>query len=371
MRNGRTNQRIMKWMMPPRLRLGSRLRVDAEGELRESQPWLLPVWIVLIAFTALEALDDLHWIGRPSALFQRWVPDAVLAAAALLIFARAFFEPVARRAWLSFGCAMAVWCAGSISWGVVYGGQPNPSYPTFADVLWLLWYPGMAAGLVFLIRIRFRRFEVHRWLDGIGVTLMVLVVGFGFIIQPLADRSSQSWVATFVNFSYPVLDLLLIGALLGIYGLLGWRPDAMWIFIGMGIAACAGADAVFAVQQARGVLDTSSYDFVWTLGALFITYAAWVGSPTVHKDDRQVTGLRAIALALIATATAIAIQIVAIFKEVGKSERVVTALVLAVALVETVLTRPRAGADNDALPSTPAAEASARKNEADEMKLSQ
>jgi hypothetical protein len=139
----------------------------------------------------------------------------------------------------------------------------------------------------------------------------------------------------------------------------------MWIFIGLGIAACAGADAVSAVQQVRGVLDTSSYDFVWTLGALLITYAAWVRSPTVHNDERQVTGMRAIALALIATATAIAIQLIAFFKEIGKSERLVTALVLAVAFVETVLTRPRAGVDNDVLESTPAEEAPASKNAAD------
>jgi diguanylate cyclase len=230
-------------MTAPRVRLGTRLRVDAEGELTEGPSWLLPVWIVLITLTALEALGELQWIGGPSALYQRWIPDAVLVAAALLVFARAGYEPVARRAWLFFGFAMALWCAGSISWSVVYGSQPNPPYPTFADALWLLWYPLMVVGLVFLVRVHFRRFEVHRWMDGIAVVLMVLVVGFGLVVQPLADHSSDSWMATVVDFSYPVLDILLIGALLGIYGLLGWRPDAMWIFVGMGIAACAGADA--------------------------------------------------------------------------------------------------------------------------------
>ena len=312
-----------------------------------------------MVLTGLEALDELGWIGGPAVLYQRGIHDAVLAAATVLIFVRASLEPVARRAWLSFGTAMALWCIGTIAWSIAYGGQANPPYPTFADVLWLLWYPFMAAGMVFLIRVRFRRFELHRWMDGVAVMLIVLVAGFGLVVQPLATHSTHSWLATVVDFAYPVLDVLLIGALLGVYGLLGWRPDLMWVFIGLGIAACACADAAFAVEEARGVVESGHYDFVWTLGALFIAYAAWVRAPTVHEDDRNVTGMRAIALALIAQAMAIAIQIVAVFKELGRSERIVTSLVLVVASIQIILTRPRARPDEPAATPPASAETSA------------
>ena len=323
-----------------RLRRRTHLGVDTDGQLTEWPPWLLPVWIVLIALVALEAIDELGWIGRPSSFYEIWVHDAVILGAAGLIFARAALEPIARRAWLCFGLAMALWCAGTIAWDVVYGGQANPPYPTFADVLWLLWYPFMVAGMVMLVRVRFKNFELIRWMDGIVVGLFVLVAGFGLVVQPLANETSHSWVASAVDFAYPVLDVVLIGALLGIYGLLGWRPDAIWIFIGLGVLACTGADAAFAVQQARGVPE-NGYDFVWTLGALLIAYAAWVHSPNVHDDDRQVTGMRAVVLALIAQAVAIAIQITAIFREIGKSERIVTAIVLVIASVQIIVSRPR------------------------------
>jgi hypothetical protein len=342
----------MNEMPTPNLRRRIRPRVDADGELMNWPPWLLAVWVVLLALTVMEAVDELGWIGGSSSFFQDGVHDAVLVAATALIFARAVHEPVARRAWLSFGCAMAAWCAGTILWSAVYGGDAHPPYPTFADVLWLLWYPLMAVGMVILIRIRFRTFEVHRWMDGIAVMLIVLVAGFGLVVQPLADEAAHSTVATIVDWGYPVLDVLLIGALLGVYGLLGWRPDAMWIFIGLGIAACTCADAAFAVQESRGVVESGHYDFVWTLGALFIAYAAWVRSPTVHDDERPVTGMRAIALALIAQAIAIAIQIVAVFRELGKSERIVTALVLVFASVQIILTRPRAATTKNAAPSS-------------------
>jgi hypothetical protein len=320
-------------------------RTDPEGELVNSPAALRYVWIVLVILTALEAAAELRWIGGPSALYQVWFHDLVLVAAALLMLARAGFEPTARRAWLAFGLAMTVWGIGSISWSVVYGGQPHPPYPTFADVFWLLWYPLMVVGMVFLIRVRFQRFELHRWMDGIAVMLIVLVAGFALVVQPVADRSSQGWLATIVDFSYPVLDILLIGAMLGVYGLLGWKPDAMWILIGLGILATTTADAAFAVQEARGVAQDGHYDFVWTVGALLIAYAAWVRAPSTHDDLEPVTGMRAIALALIAQALAIGIQIYAVFEEVGRSERVVTAIVLVVASVQIVLTRPRAEPD--------------------------
>ncbi len=322
-------------------RRGRTHRVDAEGELVDPPAVLRYLWAVLVVMVALEAANDLGWIGGPSALYRSWFHDVVLAAAAALLLARAFFEPMARRAWLAFGLAMSVWWLGTVTWTAVYGGQSDPPYPTFADVLWLLWYPLMVVGIVYLIRVRFHRFELHRWMDGIAVTLIVLVAGFALVVQPVAEESSQGWSAIIVDFSYPVLDILLIGALLGVYGLLAWKPDRMWVLIGLGILATTIADAAFAVQEARGVAEGSRYDFVWTGGALLIAYAAWVRTSGQDRHE-QVTGMRAIALALIAQALAIGIQIYAVFEEVGRSERVVTVIVLLVASVQIILTRPRA-----------------------------
>jgi hypothetical protein len=328
---------------------GSARRVDAEGELVDSPAVLRYVWIVLVLMVALEAAGDQGWIGGPSSLYQSWIHDVVLAAAAVLMFARAVFEPIGRRAWLAFGAAMSVWCLGTIGWSLAYGGSANPPYPTFADVFWLLWYPLMVVGIVFLIRVRFRDFELHRWMDGIAVTLIALVAGFAFIVQPVAEGSSRGWLALVVDFSYPVLDVLLIGTILGVYGLLGWRPDRMWLIIGVGILATTVGDAAFAVQEARGVAEGNRYDFVWSIGALAIAYAAWVAT-NGEPEHEHVTGVRAIALALIAQALAIGIQTYAVFEEVGRSERVVTIVVLVVASVQIILTRPRAGPATEAEP---------------------
>ena len=331
----------MNWFSTARLRQTADPPVDDEGELVTSPPGLRYVWAGLWLLTALEAARELGLIGGPAPLFTLWFHDLVLVAAAVLMLARARYEPTARRAWLAFGLAMTAWSVGTVAWSLAYGGDPDPPYPTFADIFWLLWYPLMIAGVVFLIRVRFRRFELHRWMDGIAVTLIVLVAGFALVVQPVAEASSRSPLATAVDFSYPVLDVLLIGALLGVYGLLGWKPDRMWILIGLAILAMTIADAAFAVQEARGVSEDGRYDYVWTVGALLLAYAAWVRAADGRDGAEQVTGMRAVALALIAQALAIGIQVYAIFDEVPRSERVVTVVVLVVASVQIILSRPR------------------------------
>jgi len=330
----------MTWVPGQGMRARLDRRVDAEGELYSSPPGLRYAWAVLATLTALEAVNELFGIGGPSQLYEVWFHDLVIAAAAVLLLARAAYEPTTRMAWLAFGSAMAVWCVGSVAWSMAYGGTAHPPYPTFADILWLLWYPLMVVGIISLIRVRVRRFELHRWMDGVAVTLVALAAGFALVVPPSVEHTSLGRMATVVSFSYPVLDVLLVGAILGVYGLLGWKPDAMWLLIGLGILSMSIADAAFAVQEARGIADTGHYDFVWTVGALLIALAAWARTPGVDTTGR-VTGMRAIALALIAQALAIGIQIYALFHEVGRGERVLTVVVLLVVSVQIILTRPR------------------------------
>ncbi len=318
--------------------------VDSEGELYTRPAWLKYVIGALLALTVIEAVNEVIGIGGPSTIYENWIHNIVILGAGLLVLGRAVYEPTTRKAWLAFGFAMLLWSIGTIAWTIVYDGVANPPYPTFADVLWLAWYPLMALGITLLIRVHRVHFELHRWMDGLAVTLLVLAAGFALIIQPAAHDAAQGPLATVIDFSYPVLDVLLIGAVLGVYGLLGWRPDRMWILIGLGVLATTIGDAAFAVQEARGTANSGHYQFVWTLGAVLIACAAWVTSEKQSEDEVAVTGLRAVALLLVAQALAAGIQIYALFGELGKSERIITLMVLVVTSIQIVLNRPKPAA---------------------------
>ena len=329
-------------LMPGRTaRPQRRHRVDSKGEFYTPPGILNYIWVALIILLVVEAVNETSGFGGPTSLYAGWIHDGILAAAAFLILARARYEPTARAAWLAIGLAMASFFVGSVGWSLAYGARAHPPFPTFADIFWLMWYPLMALGLFRLVQSGLRKFSWHRWMDGVAVMLVVLTAGVALIIEPAADAGVQGPVASIIDFSYPVLDVLMIGAIIGVYGLLGWHPGRMWIILGAGVVIMAIADSVYAIQEVGGTAGDTRYSSIWTTGAVVIAYAAWVRVPEVRDAPIEITGLRAVALPLIAQALAIAIQFYAFFGEVPRGERLVTVAVLVLSSIQIILTRPR------------------------------
>ena len=264
--------------------------------------------------------------------------------AACVCLARPLYIARGRHAWLAFGIGLACWSAGSLLWTALYGSNPNPPYPTASDALWLLWYPFTALGVALLIRLRVTRFELHRWIDGVAAMLIVLAGGFALVLQSVAEHTGQQEFATIVDFSYPVLDMLLVGAILGVFGLMSWRPGKVWTLLGFGCVIIAVADAVSAVQEARGTVAAGNgYTFIWTAGAVLIAYAAWTPPALAREAPKEMVGLRAVALPLTVQLLAALIQIYLLLsgREVSVADRVVTIAVLLIASLQIVVSRPR------------------------------
>ena len=301
---------------------------------------LVPLWWLLGALCLVEALHEVTGLGDPDAVLGLGLEAFLLVAATVICLGRAFYESRGRTPWLWIGSGLACWAVGTLVWDIAYSGDASPPYPSIADAFWLAWYPITVIGLVLLVRERVRRFELHRWMDGVAVVLVVMTPAVALIVQPVAARSPDSGLATIVDFAYPILDVLLVGGLLGVCGLLGWRPGRIWTLLVLGCGLIALADGVFSVQQARGFLLDGDYDFLWSIGALLIAAAAWSARPE-DGDFDEVYGWRAIVLPVTAQVCAGGIQVYALFHEIGSSERLVTLIVLVVATVQIVISRPR------------------------------
>jgi hypothetical protein len=302
---------------------------------------LRAAWLVLAVLVTAEALHDLRALGGGRALFDDWIHSLVLVAATALCLASASVTPHARPASLAFGAGLACWAAGDVWWTAFYEHDADPPFPSPADAMWLAWYPLTAVGLGMLIRGSVATFHLHRWMDGVAVMLIVLTPCAALLLQPAAEQSTEGTLATVVLFSYPVLDALMIGAVLGTYGLLAWHVDRAWLVLGLGCVLMALGDGLFAVQEGRTSTVDASYDFTWSVGAVLIALAVWlvVDAPA---STSEAIGWRAIILPLAAQALAASIQVYGLFHELGDVERLVTLFVLIVAMVQIVVSRPRA-----------------------------
>jgi hypothetical protein len=74
---------------------------------------------------------------------------------------------------------------------------------------------------------------------------------------------------------------------------------------------------------------------------VLLAYAAWLPHPG-ELEPVRVTGWRAIALPVTAQVIALSIQVYGLFWYVPQSERILTIVVLLIAIVQIIVTRPRA-----------------------------
>jgi hypothetical protein len=306
------------------------------------------LWSITAILVALYAAHQGLGLGGRSAdgLFD-WINNGLLWCAAVACAGGALHAHRSRAAWLLVALALASWAIGDTIWSIHFGDAAAVPATSFSDVFWLAWYPLIVAALVLLVRERVPGFELHRWIDGIVVMLLLATPWVALFLQPVAEHSSASGLAVALDFVYPLADAILVGAVLGVFALMGWRPGPMWLALGVALTVAGVADAISSVQALAHSHDRGIYDAAWAGAAMLVAYAAWQPHPG-RLERREVTGWRAIALAIAAQVLAISIQTYAIFDEVPRSERILTVLVLIIATIQIVVSRPRPRSDSRA-----------------------
>ena len=239
----------------------------------------------LLALGALTALGVLAYamhvgfgLGSPGLddFFQDWVYCGVSVGAGTLCVVRGLAVKTERLAWFVMGAGVFAWAGGDITWTVLLANDPNPPYPSVSDVLYLVFYPASYAALLLVARSRTDSFRSSLWLDGAIAGLTVAAVIATLFFQPIVDATSGSPTEIAVNLAYPVGDLLLMGLVVAIFGLNGWRLDPVWLLLGGGLALSALADGVYLVQTAKNTyVEGTLLDAAWPASVFLVALAAW------------------------------------------------------------------------------------------------
>ena len=322
--------------------------------MRLRLPPIRVLWPITAVLVAGYAVHQVFGLGGPSlnALFDDWINDGLLWCAAVACVLAAVRSTRSRAAWILIGLGLVSWATGDTIFSVRVGAGVAPPPTSISDIFWLAWYPLVVAGLVLLVRDRVAGFELPRWIDGLAVMLLVATPWVALFLQPLAEHTDASGLAVVLDFAYPLADAILVGTVLGVFALMDWRPGSMWVALGIALMAMGIADAIYSLQALGHSHERSVYGAVWVGAAMLVAYATWRPDPG-RLEPRDVTGWRAIALPLAAQGVAVSIQIYAIFHEVPTSEHILAVLVLIIATIQIVVSRPRPQSDPEALPTAP------------------
>ncbi|GAA2688574.1 hypothetical protein Apa02nite_088160 [Actinoplanes palleronii] len=204
--------------------------------------------------------------------------------------------------------------SGDVMFYVLAVVQDTVEYPSIADVAYLGAYPGIAAGLLLIVRRR-----TPGWDGASAVDAAIVAIGAGylvyeFIIAPTMDVTTGN-IATLVSVAYPLGDLMTI--MVGARLVLGAGPRSPSLALIAGyLAAALYADTAYSVQSLAGTYTASNYlDAIWMVaGYLFAAAvlhpsAAQMVSPSrTGTPDAGTARLAVLAVAAVTAPTSMLIQ---------------------------------------------------------------
>jgi two-component system, cell cycle response regulator len=295
--------------------------------LRERGP-LVGLWTLF----ALYAVWLLIGPGGPSSSGARWLYNIVVAGAAFVCFKSRLTRGKERPAWLFLGAALALWAAGDFYY-TLFLADKTVVPPTVTDVLWLASYPCLFAAIALLVRARTAHLERSLWLDAVVATLAVAAIGATVLFGAVVESTGGSPRLVAMHIAYPLADVLLLGLVVAVLALSGWKFDRTWLAIVGGTAVLAVADGVYLYQAAVGsYAESTIFDAGWPLAMVLFATAAW--QPSRELGTVHLEGARLLAVPAVFGVTALGLLVYGQFEPLN-----VPGLVLAAASILAVIAR--------------------------------
>jgi len=197
--------------------------------------------------------------GFPSAgfdpLLDGWLQGAGYVTATAVALVRPLTSRVDRAIWAWLAAALGARALGFVLFLAVVRWERPPPYPSVADAAWLAMYGLMLAGLAVLARRRLRRLSTLLVLDAAVGVLAAAALSVAVLYRTIVSLAAPGIpdAAVAVSLAYPVLDLMLLVAFIGVLLAYEWRPPvSAWVLSG-GVVGFAVVDAIFVYLSAEGL----------------------------------------------------------------------------------------------------------------------
>jgi two-component system, cell cycle response regulator len=231
-----------------------------------------------------------HLSGGLRDVLNNWVYNNVMLAAGVACIVRGIVYRRDRLAWILMGVAVTAWGIGDTVWTFTVATDPNPPFPSIADIGFLAVYPPAYAAIVLLLRSRTGTLRGSLWLDGVIGGLAVAALGTAVIFQAVLNTIGGSPAAVATNLAYPLADLTVIALVVWALAVTGWRPDRTWALLTAGLLVFSISDCLYLYKTATGsYVQGSPTDLGWVAGGVLLAWAAW--QPRRKRAGAKVDGL--------------------------------------------------------------------------------
>jgi diguanylate cyclase (GGDEF)-like protein len=278
--------------------------------------------------------------------FEAWVYPALIGVAGLLCLARAGRTRVERAAWLVLGAGLVSWTAGEAWYSLFLADLESPPVPGVPDVLWLAFYPACYAALVMLVHARQDKLHFSLWLDGVIGAFAVAAIGAAGVFVAIDASGSSADTLMGVDLAYLLGDFALIGLVVAVFGLTGWRPGAAWGLLGAGLIASALVDGFFMWEDATGQsIGGTAPAALWPAAALLVASAAWqvpatrvLAGSMPARSSHLIEGTRVMTMPLVFASAALALLMLHVFAPLNALALGLAVATLGLTIVRLALT---------------------------------
>ena len=272
-----------------------------------------PIRGVLIILGAWLVACELHGLGvrwAPSGP-EKWLHLPMMGIGAAICIARGIMRPRERAAWILLGLGVLAWTLGELYFTAVLWSDASPPVPSLADAGYLSLPPLIILGVVVLTRSRVRGLPQMVFVDGLIAGLAVGAMSAAIVFKPVLDSLHGLSISVITNFAYPVMDLIMLGVLIGLLAIGGRRLDRRLAVLAVGVLCFWASDTIYLIKVADGTwVSGGPFDPGWWTIAECVAIAAWM-DPDRARSRPLLTAARAsiripVAFALVAIAVLVA-----------------------------------------------------------------
>ena len=239
--------------------------------------WALRLlWTVGLAGLAVSTVAAAGGPGDPNSAAYQCLYVGLFVVPGALCLLRAWLVREQRATWAAFGIGMLCFGAGSGYWYIALQSLASPPYPSWSDPLWLGYYVASVVGLLALLRFGVAWNRRNVAIDiGVGA-LAIATVASALLLRPISDRTGGDLSSVATNLAYPLIDMLIVSLILGVFIIHDWRPGGLWTLLAVVWSLQTVADTFYLYQVAGGsYVAGGMMDASWPPLMALIAWAAW------------------------------------------------------------------------------------------------